>query len=132
MESRHFLYDSQALRAIEAQAAHASGDGFELMRRAGHAAWHEALAHWPHAQRITVICGPGNNGGDGYVFARHAHTAGRAVCVLRLPGHAPRSDSSLRAEAEYVQAGGRIEAFASDLPEMDLLIDALFGIGLSR
>src|SRR3546814_2765642 len=77
------LYDSTALRQPEARAASRLGDDFVLMQRAGLAAWHCALAHWPQAQRIAVACGPGNNGGDGYVLARHAREAGRQVRVLR-------------------------------------------------
>ena len=70
------LYDAAALREIEARAARALGDALELMRRAGQAAWRELLRQWPQAQRIVVVCGPGNNGGDGYVLARHAHESG--------------------------------------------------------
>jgi NAD(P)H-hydrate epimerase len=126
------LFDNAALRAAEARASQALGDDFALMRRAGLAAWHCALAHWPQAQRIVVACGPGNNGGDGYVLARHAHEAGRAVRVLRLPGHAPRGEVARRAEREYRNAGGQVEDFAGEIGDADLVVDALFGIGLSR
>src|SRR5687768_9154600 len=98
MDNPHFLHDSAALRAIEAMAERASGDAFSLMRHAGQAAWRELLSHWPEAQRIVVVCGPGNNGGDGYVLARHAQVSGREVCVVRLPSHAPRTDNAQRAE----------------------------------
>ncbi len=92
------LYDNAALRQAEKRAASLAGDDFTLMQRAGLAGWHCALAHWPQAQRIVVVCGPGNNGGDGYVLARHAREAGREVRVLRLPGHAPRSEMAGRPE----------------------------------
>src|SRR3546814_5024846 len=105
------LYDSTALRQAEARAASRLRDDFVLMQRAGLAAWHCALAHWPQAQRIAVACGPGNNGGDGYVLARHAREAGRQVRVLRLPGHAPRSEIAMRAERAYRDAGGSVEEF---------------------
>jgi NAD(P)H-hydrate epimerase len=127
------LYDSNAARAIDARAtADLGGDTFELMRRAGRAAWHCALRHWPQAQRIVVVCGPGNNGGDGYVFARHALEAGRNVRVVRLAEHSPRSDSAVRARDEFRQRNGRIEAFVDALPPGDLIVDALFGLGLAR
>ena len=72
------LFDVAALRKVEAQACAAlGGDEVELMRRAGQAAWRYALEHWPQARRIVVACGPGNNGGDGYVLARHALVSGR-------------------------------------------------------
>ncbi|MDQ3040013.1 MAG: bifunctional ADP-dependent NAD(P)H-hydrate dehydratase/NAD(P)H-hydrate epimerase, partial [Pseudomonadota bacterium] len=71
------LYDRNALRLLESRATAAlGGNAFELMRRAGQAAWRELLQDWPDAQRIVVVCGPGNNGGDGYVLARHAQESG--------------------------------------------------------
>ncbi|QNP40344.1 NAD(P)H-hydrate dehydratase [Lysobacter solisilvae (ex Woo and Kim 2020)] len=126
------LFDCAALRGVEGRAAAELGDAFELMRRAGQAAWRELLAHWPQAQRIVVVCGPGNNGGDGYVLARHALMAGRQVDVVRLAQHAPRSELAMRAAADYEAAGGRVQTFEAGLSQADVVIDALFGIGLSR
>ncbi|HEU0307408.1 MAG TPA: NAD(P)H-hydrate epimerase, partial [Lysobacter sp.] len=125
-----YLLDTAALRAIEARAAASLGDAFELMRRAGQAAWREVLGQWPQAQRIVVVCGPGNNGGDGYVLARHALMSGRQVDVVRL--EEPRGELAMRACRDFEAASGRVHAFASRLPEADLVVDALFGIGLSR
>lgn len=127
------LYDPEALRMLEARAAEAcGGDAFTLMQRAGQAAWRHLLEHWPQAQRIVIACGPGNNGGDGYVLAAHAQRSGRDVRVLRLEQHAPRSELAQRACRDYLDAGGRIEHFAGAVPSADLVVDALFGIGLSR
>lgn len=126
------LFDAAALRAIETAAAAELGDAYALMARAGEAAWRELLGHWPQAMRLLVVCGPGNNGGDGYVLATHAQQAGRKVSVLRLPGHAPRGALAERAAAGYAQAGGRTIDFDGVLPEADVIVDALFGIGLSR
>ncbi len=127
------LHDSAALRAIEARStALFGGESFELMRRAGRAAWHCVLRSWPQAQRIVVVCGPGNNGGDGYVFARHALEAGRKVRVVLLPEHTPATAIAKRARDEFRGVGGRSEAFVDALPPADLIVDALFGIGLSR
>lgn len=127
------LYDSAALRQIEARATAAlGGDDFELMRRAGRAAWRCSLRHWPSARRILVLCGPGNNGGDGYVFACHALDAGREVRVVMLAGQEPRSAQAQRASAEFRARGGRTEVFADRLPQADLIVDALFGIGFAR
>ena len=127
------LFDTRAARALDARAtALLGGDGYALMQRAGQAAWRTLLLHWPAAPRIVVVCGPGNNGGDGYVLARLAHQSGRAVGVLHLPEHVPRTPLAQRACTEYVAAGGRIELFPDTLPQAELIVDALFGLGLSR
>ncbi|GGD55561.1 NAD(P)H-hydrate dehydratase [Pseudoxanthomonas indica] len=127
------LYDTLAARGLDERAtALVGGDAFELMQRAGQAAWRHLLESWPHAQRIVVICGPGNNGGDGYVLARAALRSGRRVSVVHLREHVPRTPSAQRACTEYVSAGGHVDLFEDTLPAADLLVDALFGIGLSR
>ncbi|SFK99337.1 NAD(P)H-hydrate dehydratase [Lysobacter sp. cf310] len=126
------LYDTAALRAVEARASRHLGDAYELMRRAGTAGWRELLRRWPAAQRIVVVCGPGNNGGDGYVLATHAHASGREVRVSHLATHAPRGDLAQRAAGAYAAAGGRSETYAGGVFDADLIVDALFGIGLSR
>lgn len=122
------LFDPATVRRLEARGIEAcEGDGFALMARAGQAGWRCLLKHWPQAQRIAVVCGPGNNGGDGYVLARHAHVAGRQVQVVPLAP--PASALAQRACAEYQAAGGVI---VDAVGEADLIVDALFGIGLSR
>ncbi len=127
------LYAAAALRALEAAAiAQTGGDAGELMARAGLAAWHTVLAHWPRAQRIAVVCGPGNNGGDGYVLATHMQASGREVRVCRLSAHAPATALARDACAAFVAAGGGVEVIEAQVPAVDLIVDALFGIGLSR
>ena len=125
------LYDCNALRVLEKRAAATcAGGAFELMQRAGQAAWQYLLEHWPQAQRIVVACGPGNNGGDGYVLATLAHRSGRDVRVVRLD--APRGELAQRACEDYLAAGGHAEPFDGALPAADLVVDAVFGIGLAR
>ena len=127
------LFDAATLRRVEARAAQALGDdGFELMRRAGTAAWRCVLRHWPEAQRIVVACGPGNNGGDGYVLAREAAAAGRRVAVLHPQGHDARGGLARKARDAFAAAGGTVAAFDGRPLEADLVVDAIFGIGLSR
>lgn len=124
------LYDVPGIRRVEARAIELlGGDGFALMQRAGAAAWRELLAHWPQAQRIVVACGPGNNGGDGYVLALHALQAGRRMSVVHAAGQAPRSELARRAAAAYLEAGGAVESGVEALPGCELVVDAVFGIG---
>ena len=127
------LYDSRAARALDTRAtALLGGDGAVLMQRAGQAAWEHLSRHWPAARRIVVVCGPGNNGGDGYVLARLAHRAGRVVQVLHLPDHVPQSGLAQRACTDYIAAGGSVALFPDWLEHADVVVDAVFGIGLSR
>ncbi|MET1161364.1 MAG: NAD(P)H-hydrate dehydratase [Pseudoxanthomonas sp.] len=127
------LFDTHAARLLDARATTLlGGDGYALMQRAGQAGWQHVLQHWPAAHRITVVCGPGNNGGDGYVLARLAHRSGRLVTVLHLAEHVPTTELSQRACTEYVAVGGEIALFPESVPHGDLLVDAMFGIGLSR
>ncbi|MEO6138493.1 MAG: NAD(P)H-hydrate dehydratase [Luteimonas sp.] len=124
------LYNRQCLREIEAAAASASGDSFALMQRAGLAAWHYLLANWPQAQRVVVACGPGNNGGDGYVLATHALQSGRQVSLVQLGE--PRGKLALRACAGYQSAGGVVTRSLDAIVHAELVVDAVFGIGLTR
>lgn len=126
------LFDSAALRAVEQRAMQATGDAFELMRRAGRAAWRELLDGWPEACRVLIVCGPGNNGGDGYVLATHARQSGRDVHVIASTDTPPVSELARAALRAYVAAGGRVAPFAGALPGADVVVDAVFGIGLSR
>lgn len=104
----------------------------ELMCRAGAAAWALLRAQWSQARRIGVACGPGNNGGDGYVLARLARAEGFTVHAIAPSGGHPRRDPARQALAEWRAAGGRVEAFDGALPEVDVWVDALYGIGLSK
>lgn len=126
------LYDLDALRLLETRAAQLLDDAYEPMRRAGQAAWREVLAHWPQAQKLVVVCGPGNNGGDALVLARHAHQSGRRVVAVSLSPEPPQAALARRAWDEYVALGGMVLAFKGDLPDADLVVDGLLGIGLAR
>lgn len=127
------LFDLTAARRLQAQASAQAGDGgWQLLEQAGQAAWQCLLQTWPQAARIGVAVGSGNNGGDGLVLARHALRSGRAVRVLALPGKGPATVLARRAAAEFESAGGSIEPFQGVLPEADIWVDALFGLGLDR
>ncbi|MDB6163649.1 MAG: carbohydrate kinase, YjeF related protein, partial [Xanthomonadaceae bacterium] len=123
------LYNSKAIRDVE-QAVCASADDAVLIQRAGHAAWRHLLTLWPQAQRVLIVCGCGNNGGDGYALATQVLGSGRKVHVVRLA--APRAASAQRACKAFIAAGGDVTEFDGELPEADLVVDALFGIGLTR
>jgi len=126
------LYDTQALRAIERAALAGASDAAMLMRRAGCAGWRTLRTYWPDARRVVVACGPGNNGGDGYALASEALRAGCIASVVRLQGQSPRTDAARAMCTAFESAGGRIVDFDGTLPAAEVVVDALFGIGLSR
>lgn len=132
MPASENLYDNAAVRRIEAAAADALGDDYGLMQQAGQAAWRCLLECWPSAQRIDVLCGTGNNGGDGYLLATLARQSGREVRVLTPIGATPRSAPAQRARHEYLASGGSVKEIADVDGHADLLVDALLGIGMSR
>ena len=133
MESPLPLHTAEQARAIDAAAIESLGlSSYELMGRAGAAAWAQLRRLWPKVQRIGVACGPGNNGADGVVLARLAAAAGCQVQVLMTPEGNPREDDARRTWSDWRQAGGLSRVFDGQLPEVDLWVDALFGTGLAR
>lgn len=125
------LYRVEDARAIDRCAIDELGiPGYELMCRAGAAAWRVLRERWPQARRIGVACGPGNNGGDGYVLARLAREAGLRVSLAALAE--AKSDEAKQAAADWRAAGGEVAIFDGALPDVDVWVDAIFGVGLSR
>ena len=112
--------------AVEQRAIEAGTSVEILMERAG-AALAEAVYRYVGKMPALILCGPGNNGGDGYVAARHLAERGVAVRVAALSE--PKSDA-----AKWARAGwkGGVEALDDTTEPAPLLIDALFGTGLKR
>jgi NAD(P)H-hydrate epimerase len=119
-----------------ATSQHYGVDSLTLMENAGNEVASFAREHWPDANRITVVCGRGNNGGDGFVAARRLHGAGKVVEVLLL-GQA----EGLKADAATMLARLPLRPIAVSIAEevareyarslagADLIIDAIFGTG---
>ena len=126
------LFDVPASRRIEAQeAAHVAAH--TLMRRAGEAVARLALAVAPHARRVWVAAGPGNNGGDGLEAAIHLLRAGREVEVTLHGDAAALPADAAAALARATGTGVTIHTAATiQLDPDDIAIDALLGIGASR
>ena len=112
------------------RAAIAAGvAGVTLMESAGRAVAETVMARWSPC-RVVVLCGPGNNGGDGFVAARHLAAAGWPVRIGLLGAR-----DKLAGDAAHHAASWREEVApldASLLDHADLVIDAVFGAGLSR
>lgn len=126
------LYTPDTVRALEEKACAEGGfPSYELMSRAGAAAFRYLRERWPAARRLAVVCGTGNNGGDGYVLATLARREGLEVSVLQVGKPAARGDAHLAWQA-LEAAGIRVSDAPGLLKGADLVIDALFGIGLNR
>jgi hydroxyethylthiazole kinase-like uncharacterized protein yjeF len=105
----------------------------ELLNRAGEAAFGALRSCWPAAQRITVVCGSGNNGGDGYVVARLARAARMQVTVVALSPVSGLRGEARAAADEFVAGGGSITAWSDAcLQNCEVVVDGIFGTGLSR
>ena len=112
------------------RATKASGiDGFGLMEAAGGAVAVAVGVRWL-MRPVTVLCGPGNNGGDGFVAARHLADAGWPVKLALLGSRDKLSGEAAHAASLWK---GPIAAFSSECLEgAGIVIDAIFGAGLSR
>jgi ADP-dependent NAD(P)H-hydrate dehydratase / NAD(P)H-hydrate epimerase len=130
-ESGRQFYSAEQVRELDRRAIAGGIAGRELMRRAAAAAWRELLWRWPRAARIAVLCGPGNNGGDGYELARLARRAGREVALWRV-GTPARHGDAVAARAAWRDEGGAEREYAGAALEADVVVDAIFGIGLTR
>jgi hydroxyethylthiazole kinase-like uncharacterized protein yjeF len=82
--------------------------------------------------RILVLAGPGNNGGDAYVCAEHLKARGHAVTLCSTAPTQPLPAEATVARQAWLDAGGRILPALPDIHDCDLIIDGLFGVGLSR
>ncbi|RFB95510.1 bifunctional ADP-dependent NAD(P)H-hydrate dehydratase/NAD(P)H-hydrate epimerase [Rhizobium leguminosarum bv. trifolii] len=130
----HQLYDllltPAEMAAVDAAAAASGIDSFALMERAGAAAAAVALRLHPEALRFVVLCGPGNNGGDAYVAARHLQEGGALVTLFHLGDPSRLKGDAARAKAGCALRGEPLHLYS---PESgDVVIDGLFGAGLGR
>ncbi|WP_375263270.1 NAD(P)H-hydrate epimerase, partial [Palleronia sp.] len=132
------LLSAEEMREIE-RAAIDSGSvtGRVLMERAGYGAVSALMSRWPDfasgSHRAIVLCGPGNNGGDGFVVARLLAGRGWDVRVL-LMGDPASLPPDARANHDLWAGIGAVEELTHDAlgDQPDLVVDAIFGTGLSR
>jgi ADP-dependent NAD(P)H-hydrate dehydratase / NAD(P)H-hydrate epimerase len=127
------LYRVADLRAIEQQAQASLAPG-TLMARAGRAAADRIVSMQPSSRRgsFCVVCGPGNNGGDGFVIAAELGARGQeGICVL-LGADRPAATDAGAAYERWLAAGGNVLKSPPAEGRFDTVIDALFGIGLAR
>ena len=130
-------FSVEAIRELDKRSAAAQGlSEFELMQRAGYAAFAHLINQWPTAKRIAVLCGTGNNGGDGWVIAKHLEEQGLSCDVFLLGQSSRISGAALEAHEEWRKFASATERsfldcadFGKDEIGYDVVVDALVGIG---
>lgn len=132
-QSDHNLYTAEQVRELDRLAIASGISGYELMCRAGQAAYDELRKCWPEAQFVTVLCGAGNNAGDGYVIARLVHQAGLAAHVYYLSDPEKLTADAHRAWQDAMKSGVQVEPFVTGIHyDTDIIVDAMLGTGLER
>jgi len=131
----HCTYSAKQVLQNEARVAQNQQLAmYQLMERAGSVAFEQLHQHWPKARSILVLCGKGNNGGDGFVIARLAHLANMQVKVLLTCDVNSIKGDALLAYQNMISAGLTDIATANLIEQVklfsgDIIVDALFGIG---
>lgn len=128
------LYSAEQLRELDSLAVEKHGvPAFEFMQRAGESAHKLLRKKWPFARRLVVLCGSGNNGGDGFVVAKKAHEDKKEVHVLVLSDLKNLSGIAKKAYDEMLASGLSAHLFKPELLDAaDVIVDAVFGTGLDR
>jgi NAD(P)H-hydrate epimerase len=128
------IYSVDSVRKIDQIAINDEGiGGYTLMTRAGQAAASAMTERFAAAKRWQIICGSGNNGGDGYVVARIAAEQGIAVSVLALSSPEELKGDAATAYMDFAALGGAVAEYDGALDaDAELLVDGLLGSGLER
>ena len=128
------IYSVESVREFDRAAIEDHGiPGYTLMTRAGSAAVRAIVQQFPNARRWLVLCGAGNNAGDGYVVARLASDQGIAVKVVSLVDPSKLRGDAATAFADFQSHGGVAASWDGALDDKsDLIVDAILGSGLER
>jgi len=128
------LYQATQVRAMDRRVMDIHGiPGFCLMERAAAAAWRQLRDSWPHAGKVTVVCGSGNNAGDGYLLAGMALDEGCSVQLITVSDPDSLTGDAARAARQTLR---RISCSEYSGPEpfadAEVIVDAILGTGLDR
>ena len=128
------LYTAAQVRELDRLAiANAGIPGYTLMTRAAEACWAVLRVHWPDVRSVTVFCGAGNNGGDGFIIARLALEKHWQVQLYQLGDPARMQADARQARAAFVSAGGQVQPYTPGAPIAgEVIVDALLGTGVDR
>lgn len=128
------IHSVAQVRAMDRYAIEQLGiASYTLMTRAAEAALSSLRSEWPKVANLVIVCGFGNNAGDGYVLARLLMAARLRVQVIALGAPENLAGDAQRAWQDFLAAGGVVHAWDTGLlGEADVIVDAIFGTGLSR
>lgn len=127
------LYRAEQVRELDRTAIEDFGiSSLTLMESAGMAAYVLLREKWPQVQDITLVCGIGNNGGDGFVVARLALKDGIAVRVLQLGSPEKLSGDAKHNSDAFLAMGGEVMPFQTVPEQTEVIVDGVFGTGLER
>jgi hydroxyethylthiazole kinase-like uncharacterized protein yjeF len=128
------LYTAEQVRRLDHCAIEGHGiPGIDLMERAGRGVFEVARRAWPAATHWLILCGAGNNGGDGYIVARLARAAGLKVTLCALKDPDSLGGDAAEAARRWEAVGGECASWpCGAFDSSDLLVDALLGTGLDR
>ncbi|MEQ5801311.1 NAD(P)H-hydrate dehydratase [Halomonas sp. H10-9-1] len=130
--SQHPLYRAEQVRELDRRTIAGGIAGFALMQRASAAAWQCLRERWPDVRSLTVLCGAGNNGGDGHVLAALAAGEGLVVQRVLLKGIEELAGDARRAADMATAAGVGARPWRAGMRlEGELLVDAMLGTGLA-
>ncbi len=135
IELNRRLYPASGVRELDRIAIEERNiPGIDLMQRAGQAVFDTLILRWPNARNILVVCGAGNNAGDGYIVAHLAHELKLKVTVVSLTPPDKLKNDALTAANDYLKQGvGTLNTLKDiDIDSMDVIVDAIFGTGLNR
>jgi len=127
------VYSKEQILTLETKAISEHNiKSYELMQSAGKAAFNFIRECYPDAKRIIVVTGAGNNAGDGYVLARLLHQADYYCAAMPVVPITKLRGDAMRAQNEFAIHDGIDVEPNEEIPQCDLIVDALFGTGLSR
>lgn len=134
------LFSADSVRRIDQYVIEQQGvEGFELMQFAARAAFRRLVVRWPNVEPLLVLCGAGNNGGDGYLMAANAVRHGLAVHCIAVAPTEKLSGDACKAWQKAIADGVEVRELAdisepelaSEFEKSELIVDAMLGTGVS-
>ncbi len=133
MKTSAYLYTAEQIRDIEADFIRQQGiESYELMQRAATAAFNYINTIEDPCRSILLLCGPGNNGGDGYALANILATVWSQLTIISVCDSEALTGDAAKARDDWIASGGKVQRFSGSLPKSDLILDCVLGTGISR